>query len=168
MSLNRVSYLESWEQNPAAFRRQPRPEDSEDEDGYHDLPETSLSSSFQSNISRRSFRQRLNFNPYAGPGWSEVSGEETDRHPLLRAASPRRSRADEVETEQPPESHVALKAQDYESLETTGAFEVERTKRICGLPLQPPAAGFLQPEAVLTFVKCRCVSQSYIAFSLRG
>ncbi|PWY78085.1 MFS transporter Fmp42 [Aspergillus sclerotioniger CBS 115572] len=130
MSLNRVSYLESWEQNPAAFRRQPRPEDSEDEDGYHDLPETSLSSSFQSTISRRSFRQRLNFNPYAGPGWSEVSGDEADRHTLLRAASPRRSRADEVETEQPPENHVALKTQDYESLETTGAFEVERTKRI--------------------------------------
>ncbi|PYH91103.1 MFS general substrate transporter [Aspergillus ellipticus CBS 707.79] len=127
MSLNRVSYLESWEQNPAAFRRQQPPEDSDDDEAYHDLPETSLASSFQSN---HSFRQRLNFNPYAGPGWSQASSDEPDRHSLLRAASPKRPQVGAVEPEPPQEEHITLKTQAYEGPETTGAFEVGHTKRI--------------------------------------
>ncbi|PWY77065.1 MFS transporter Fmp42 [Aspergillus heteromorphus CBS 117.55] len=131
MSLNRVSYLESWEQNPAAFRRQQRPEDSDGEDSYHDLPETSLASSFQSNLSHHSFRQRLNFNPYAGPGWSQTLADDPDRHPLLRDASPRRTQADlGTDGEPPQEEHVTLKVQAYDGPETTGAFEVGHTKRI--------------------------------------
>ncbi|KAJ9491836.1 hypothetical protein VN97_g1381 [Penicillium thymicola] len=64
MSLNRISFLEGWERNPAAFLSHPESEDS-DPDSYQDLPEGSISSSFLSTYSR------LNFNPYAGPGWNE-------------------------------------------------------------------------------------------------
>ncbi|PYH64120.1 putative MFS transporter Fmp42 [Aspergillus vadensis CBS 113365] len=129
MSLNRISFLESWEQNPAAFRRQPRPEDSDDEDRYHDLPEPSLSSSFQSNISSRPpFRDRLNFNPYAGPGWNETFVDEPDRP--YRGLSPRRLRADEAEPLEQPEEDNTLRPQQPAGLETTGAFEVSRWKRI--------------------------------------
>ncbi|KAJ5927603.1 hypothetical protein N7516_009376 [Penicillium verrucosum] len=64
MSLNRISFLEGWERNPAAFFSHPESEDSEP-DSYQDLPEGSISSSFPSTYSR------LNFNPYAGPGWNE-------------------------------------------------------------------------------------------------
>lgn len=136
MSLNRISFLESWEQNPAAFRRQPRPEDSDDEDRYHDLPEPSLSSSFQSNISSRPpFRDRLNFNPYAGPGWNETFVDEPDRP--YRGASPRRLRADEAEPLEQSQEDDTLRPQQPAGLETTGAFEVSRSKRICKLFISP-------------------------------
>ncbi|KAJ5355642.1 Major facilitator superfamily domain general substrate transporter [Penicillium concentricum] len=71
MSLNRISFLEGWERNPAAFLGHPESEDS-DPDSYQDLPEGSVSSSFPSTYSR------LNFNPYAGPGWNESPEDPHD------------------------------------------------------------------------------------------
>ncbi|KAJ5484608.1 Major facilitator superfamily domain general substrate transporter [Penicillium expansum] len=71
MSLNRISFLEGWERNPAAFLSHPESEDSEP-DSYQDLPEGSVSSSFPSTYSR------LNFNPYAGPGWNESPEDPHD------------------------------------------------------------------------------------------
>ncbi|KAJ5496228.1 hypothetical protein N7463_008215 [Penicillium fimorum] len=71
MSLNRISFLEGWERNPAAFLSHPESEDS-DPDSYQDLPEGSVSSSFPSTYSR------LNFNPYAGPGWNESPEDPHD------------------------------------------------------------------------------------------
>ncbi|PYH43612.1 putative MFS transporter Fmp42 [Aspergillus saccharolyticus JOP 1030-1] len=133
MSLNRVSYLESWEQNPAAFRRQPHQDDSEDEESYHDLPEPSLSSSFQSNISRHSFRHRLNFNPYAGPAWGQATVDEdtSERNPPLQVASPKIGTLNEADREDPVPAPLAPKLQEWTGgRETTGAFEVSRAKRI--------------------------------------
>ncbi|KAJ5782060.1 Major facilitator superfamily domain general substrate transporter [Penicillium paradoxum] len=70
MSLNRISFLEGWERSPATFLN--RADDSEDSDldSYQDLPEGSVASSFPSMYSR------LNFNPYAGPGWNEIPDED--------------------------------------------------------------------------------------------
>ncbi|KAJ5225010.1 hypothetical protein N7468_006235 [Penicillium chermesinum] len=88
MSLPRISFLEGWERNPAALLRRGEASDTES-DTYQDLPETaSLSSSFPSTYSR------LNFNPYAGPGWNETTDEHDDRShgSLGRALSPRRGR----------------------------------------------------------------------------
>ncbi|RAK77084.1 putative MFS transporter Fmp42 [Aspergillus fijiensis CBS 313.89] len=133
MSLNRVSYLESWEQNPAAFRRQPYQDDSDDEESYHDLPEPSLSSSFQSNISRHSFRHRLNFNPYAGPAWGQATVDEatSEQNPPLQVASPKISTLNEVDREGATPEQSAPKLQEWiGGRETTGAFEVNHVKRI--------------------------------------
>ncbi|PYH86876.1 MFS general substrate transporter [Aspergillus uvarum CBS 121591] len=133
MSLNRVSYLESWEQNPAAFRRQPYQDDSEDEESYHDLPEPSLSSSFQSNISRHSFRHRLNFNPYAGPAWGQATVDEatSEQNPPLQAASTKISTLNEVDREGATPEQSLPKLQEWTGgRETTGAFEVNHVKRI--------------------------------------
>ncbi|PYI20112.1 hypothetical protein BO86DRAFT_207070 [Aspergillus japonicus CBS 114.51] len=133
MSLNRVSYLESWEQNPAAFRRQPYQDDSEDEESYHDLPEPSLSSSFQSNISRHSYRHRLNFNPYAGPAWGQATVDEatSEQNPPLQAASPKISTLNEVDREGATPEQSVPKLQEWTGgRETTGAFEVNHVKRI--------------------------------------
>ncbi|KAL2004157.1 hypothetical protein VTN02DRAFT_6254 [Thermoascus thermophilus] len=89
MSLNRVSYLESWEQRAAPLlRRLEYSTDSDtEEDVSNDLPE-SLSSSYQSGFSQYS-RSRLNFNPYAGPGWgySSQADTENERQSLLGAGS---------------------------------------------------------------------------------
>ncbi|RAL11919.1 putative MFS transporter Fmp42 [Aspergillus homomorphus CBS 101889] len=133
MSLNRVSYLESWEQNPAAFRHQPYQGDSEDEESYHDLPEPSLSSSFRSNISRHSFRHRLNFNPYAGPAWGQATVDEptSEQNPPLQAASPKITTLNAVNREESAPEQLAPKVQEWPGgRETTGAFEVSHTKRI--------------------------------------
>ncbi|KAJ6151740.1 hypothetical protein N7470_006868 [Penicillium chermesinum] len=83
MSLPRISFLEGWERNPAALLRRGEASDTES-DTYQDLPETaSLSSSFPSTYSR------LNFNPYAGPGWNETTDEHDDRsHGSLGRALP--------------------------------------------------------------------------------
>ncbi|KAF7592131.1 hypothetical protein BBP40_000679 [Aspergillus hancockii] len=136
MSLPRVSYLESWEHNPASIRRQDQASvvGSDDDAAYQDLPEETLSSSFPSAFSFPVSRQRLNFNPYAGPGWNEASIDDgvDERSPLPRI-SPQTSRAGrlgEVEGEDRVTQNGVVKPQETSPLETTGAFEVGRTKRI--------------------------------------
>ncbi|PKY00526.1 MFS general substrate transporter [Aspergillus campestris IBT 28561] len=133
MSLPRVSYLESWVQNPTSFFQRQRDEniesDSEDELGQ-DLPDDSLSSSFHSNFSYPvGLRHRVNFNPYAGPGWTEAVDDGTDdRQSLLGASTPRPVGVDGAvgqEGEQPLDLDVQEGV-----LETRGAFEVSRLKRI--------------------------------------
>ncbi|KAL5361322.1 major facilitator superfamily domain-containing protein [Aspergillus floccosus] len=137
MSLNRISYLESWIRNPAAFRRQ-HPHDvssslvdgSDDSDAYQDLPEESLSSSFQSTFSPPSVSHRLNFNPYAGPAWGQASVDDADDDRTSISSSttrpPRRNNVEEA-----PGRLFADKLREWTVLETTGAFEVSPVKRIC-------------------------------------
>ncbi|KAJ5929818.1 hypothetical protein N7454_006768 [Penicillium verhagenii] len=125
MSLNRVSFLEGWERNPA-FRR----EDASDteSDSYQDLPESpSLSSSFPSSYSR------LNFNPYAGPGWNETVDDQ-DRPSLLGSLglglSPTTTRETPRVDPLRPASPVVTPKEPTGWSETVGAFEVSATKRI--------------------------------------
>ena len=140
MSLNRISFLEGWERNPAAFLKGGRGEAQSDEesDTWHDLPDSSLSSSFPSTYSR------LNFNPYAGPGWNESAVD--DHHGEVRpsllgslglALSPtttRDSRVDSPENERSlPDAAGAAAIPPKEPAwltETTGAFEVSAAKRV--------------------------------------
>ncbi|KAK1145005.1 hypothetical protein N8T08_004720 [Aspergillus melleus] len=136
MSLNRISYLESWVQNPASFRRRaqeqsPGDESDDDELAYHDLPEPSLSSSFPSTYSHHSFRHRLNFNPYAGPGWNEPSVDEANADRISSRREPLNVPVPEQEIQpERAEPIPEAKPQDWNGLETTGAFEVGRTRRI--------------------------------------
>lgn len=144
MSLNRISFLEGWERNPAAFLRgREEPSDSESE-SYQDLPEPSLSSSFPSTYSR------LNFNPYAGPAWNESADDRYDRPSLFGSLglglSPTTTRDSRVDAEQgvtspgPARGTSSPAAATTEPLkqstwlsETKGAFEVRPTRRI-GMP----------------------------------
>lgn len=138
MSLNRISFLEGWERNPAAFLRGRLEEtgstaSDEESDVDQDLPE-SLSSSFPSTYSR------LNFNPYAGPAWSERGDDHDDRS--LRGVSPTtRDTSTRAERGWAP-GPVALpepkaKSRDWLS-ETTGAFEVSPARRV-GMPNPSPS-----------------------------
>ncbi|KAJ5621894.1 Major facilitator superfamily domain general substrate transporter [Penicillium herquei] len=139
MSLNRVSFLEGWERNPAAFLRgREDPPSDTDDDTFQDLPDTSsLSSSFPSTYSR------LNFNPYAGPGWNETVDDRDDRPSLLGSLglglSPTTTRETQVRVDPlRPASPAAVAGvagppKDREPASwsgTTGAFEVSPAKRI--------------------------------------
>lgn len=137
MSFNRISYLESWEHSPDAFRRQshpggqaassppPPPErDSDDgvdndEETYQDLPDASISSSFPSTLNYQPCTHRLSFNPIAGPGWNESTVEET---PSARGYRP------DISEHGPRE--LALEGPELPLPVTKGAFEVERRERI--------------------------------------
>ncbi|KAJ5951666.1 Major facilitator superfamily domain general substrate transporter [Penicillium vulpinum] len=138
MSLNRISFLEGWERNPAAFLN-PEAEDS-DPDSYQDLPEGSISSSFPSTYSR------LNFNPYAGPGWNEsLEDPHDDRSSFFGSSFLGLSPANTHE------GHAGLGSSPAQGLgsaertvheesgtvartppwtETTGAYEVSAARRI--------------------------------------
>lgn len=131
MSLPRISFLEGWERNLAFTRGQDSPSDSECETtSFQDLPETaSLSSSFPSTYSR------LNFNPYAGPGWSETAEDHEDRplSSLARVVSPTSTRDTRVEQRPASPALVSLAGPVREPLgwsETTSAFEVSPGRRI--------------------------------------
>ncbi|OJJ51728.1 hypothetical protein ASPZODRAFT_127852 [Penicilliopsis zonata CBS 506.65] len=132
MSLPRVSYLESWEHSPAAFwRRQSSITDSEPEDELHqELPETSLSSSFPSIYSHH----RLNFNPYAAPGWSRASVEDAndDRVSFFQSSSANvhKNNHTEIAPDELEPQYVAFKEPEGIAPLTTGAFEVSKAKRI--------------------------------------
>lgn len=134
MSLNRVSYLESWEQRAAPLlRRLEYSTDSDtEEDVSNDLPE-SLPSSYQSGFSQHS-RNRLNFNPYAGPGWSYSSHADTEnqRQSLLGAGSGGAGghSTDAQDGSDSDTTVTVVKDPHFTILETTGAFEVSRGKRI--------------------------------------
>lgn len=136
MSLNRISFLEGWERNPAAFLRGRAEEESgstgtdEESDLEQDLPE-SLSSSFPSTYSR------LNFNPYAGPAWNERGDDRDDRS--FTGLSPTTTRESRAERGWEPGpvtvSEPKAKSRDWLS-ETTGAFEVSPAQRV-GMPKVP-------------------------------
>ncbi|KAJ1708709.1 MFS transporter Fmp42 [Aspergillus flavus] len=133
MSLPRVSYLESWEHNPTSIHRQGQSSVPHSEDGaaYEELPEESLSSSFPSTFSFPVTRQRLNFNPYAGPGWNEASVEDAgDEHTSLMRVPSRTPRPGVIEGEDSVTQNGLVKQQEVSLPETTGAFEVGRAKRI--------------------------------------
>lgn len=124
MSLNRISFLEGWERNPT-FRRDDTSDD--ESDCYQDLPETSsLSSSFPSTYSR------INFNPYAGPGWNETVDDRDDRPSLLgsRGLSPTTTRETPRVDPLRPASPAVTHKDPAGWSETTGAFEVSPAKRI--------------------------------------
>lgn len=138
MSLNRISFLEGWERNPAAFLGHPESEDS-DPDSYQDLPEGSVSSSFPSTYSR------LNFNPYAGPGWNESPEDPHDDRssffgPSFLGLSPATTREERAgsgsaqglgstgRTEH--EDSGTTVARTPPCADTTGAYEVSAARRI--------------------------------------
>ncbi|CAI7596604.1 unnamed protein product [Penicillium glandicola] len=137
MSLNRISFLEGWERNPAAFLNHPESEDS-DSDSYQDLPEGSVSSSFPSTYSR------LNFNPYAGPGWNESSEDPHDDRssffgPSFLGLSPTPTREGRAgsgsvqglgSVERTVHDDSRIGAQKAPWADTTGAYEVSAAKRI--------------------------------------
>lgn len=152
MSLPRVSYLESWEPSPASLRRpqdrdqSPGHESDGDNDSYQDLPDSSLSSSFPSAADIPSLRHRLNFNPYAGPGWTQavVDGGDDDRNPLSRVPSlaSKQGKANHATVAEQQGAQQAELGQDaWAPLETTGAFEVDTLKRVC--KLKPCHSSFL-------------------------
>lgn len=156
MSLNRISFLEAWEHS-----RYPRGrpaddlESDEEPDVYQDLPESPLSSSFPSTYSR------LNFNPYAGPGWTESvvdDDDQNERPSTFLGLSPTTTRESPVQANVPghvdpgrnyslvPESdydstdhgqaQVVIKEPQWAVDETMGAFEVSPAKRIGMCALQ--------------------------------
>ncbi|GFF81024.1 protein FMP42 [Aspergillus lentulus] len=136
MSLNRVSYLESWGQTRPVSHQQPHQGqedgDSDSVDGRNvDLPEGSIASSFQS-----TYTYRLNFNPYAGPGWTqppdEVAPEDLASGPQSPTIKTQPKLPDESDRGgyDPQGSSLKLPDEDY-PLETTGAFKVSSTRRIC-------------------------------------
>jgi hypothetical protein len=124
MSLNRISFLDGWERTAALLH--PESGADSDTDEYQDLPEGSVASSFPSTYSR------LNFNPYAGPGWNENPDDLHDDRssflgPLFLGLSPtatREGRADSPVFERPVLEVDAPWAQ------TTGAYEVSAVRRI--------------------------------------
>ena len=136
MSLNRISFLEGWERNPAALLSHPESEDS-DPDSYQDLPEGSMSSSFPSTYSR------LNFNPYAGPGWNESPEDpHEDRSsffgPSFLGLSPTPSEGRAGPSPVQGLGSPERTAQNLETTvartppwaDTTGAYEVSAARRI--------------------------------------
>jgi hypothetical protein len=133
--------LEAWEPSPASLRRpqdrdqSPGHESDGDNDSYQDLPDSSLSSSFPSATDIPSLRHRLNFNPYAGPGWTQAvaDGGDDDRITLSRVSSltskhGQAKRA--VVAEQQAIQQAESDQNTWGPLETIGAFEVGTTKRI--------------------------------------
>jgi hypothetical protein len=139
MSLNRVSYLEAWGQTRPSSRQQQQPGqedgDSDSVDGRNgDLPDESISSSFQSTYS-----YRLNFNPYAGPGWTQPpdEGAHDELTPGLETPTVRPQPKPLDESDHGgygPQGSSKLPDEDY-PLQTTGAFEVSSTRRICMKPV---------------------------------
>jgi hypothetical protein len=99
-----------------------------------DIPEGSIASSFQS-----TYTYRLNFNPYAGPGWTqppdEVAPEDLASGPEIPTIKTQPKLLDESDhgRYEPQGSSLKLPDEDY-PLQTTGAFEVSSTRRICMKP----------------------------------
>ncbi|CAP96221.1 hypothetical protein EN45_075620 [Penicillium chrysogenum] len=137
MSLNRISFLEGWERNAVAFLSHPESDDS-DPDAYQDLPEGSVASSFPSTYSR------LNFNPYAGPGWNESPEDlQDDRSsffgPSFLGLSPTttRERVGSVSAQGPGSVERTVHEVSGTTVprkqpwaDTTGAYEVSAARRV--------------------------------------
>lgn len=151
MSLNRFSYLESWEQHPPPFLRQGTggiPEDAPDStsDGRlspgppESFTQPFLSSSVPSRSIPRTIRHKLSFNPVSGPGWGEPSStfdtEEERRSPIpwnqqyvgSAEAAPEPAVEEEDIVYAPPD--IVFKDPQWGVAETTGAYEVSKIKRI--------------------------------------
>jgi hypothetical protein len=154
MSLNRFSYLESWEQHPPPFLRQSGgaaaegAQDSTVSDEHGRLspgpPESytqpTLSSSLPSKSLPRTVRHKLSFNPVSGRGWGEPSSRfetEEERRSFIHwnqqyGESPHASPEPPVEEEEivyaPPE--IVFKDPIWGAVETTGAYEVSKIRRI--------------------------------------
>ncbi|KAJ9271082.1 hypothetical protein DTO212C5_2740 [Paecilomyces variotii] len=135
MSLHRVSYLESWQHSPPAFlrRRGSNASSHDEENDTQYLPE-STASSFPSSIGQYSIRNRLNFNPYSGPSWAESTHGDADdeRESLIgnEAAETRDSPDVSRETGISEHDDPPRDAAQWDILDTTGAFEVHKGKRI--------------------------------------
>lgn len=123
MSLNPVSYLQTWEHNLAAARHRyqslyAESESDVQDETYHDLPESlSSSASFLSRFSQNSFGHRLNIYPYTGDDVTHVRSNEISPVRGIDSAD--------------------IKAGDEEERtlsKTRGAYEVSCRKRI-GMPL---------------------------------
>lgn len=131
MSLNRISFLEGWERTPAFLQRDWASVHSDEEtDSYVPLsePASPLSSSFPLTYSR------LNFNPYAGPGWDKTAEQHDDR---LSPTTTRDSRVDTAQavTEAATGNGVAVLPEGPSRWsDTRGAFEVSPVKRVGTLP----------------------------------
>lgn len=134
MSLPRISFLEGWERTPAAAFLRGRGDEAQSDtesDTYQDLPDdASIASSFPSTYSR------LNFNSYAGPGWSEsVVDDRDDRPSLLGPLGVFPTMAQETSAgERGLESPTPLVAVRHKEplwlSDTRGAFEVSPARRI--------------------------------------
>lgn len=121
MSLNRVSFLEGLEHDPTAIQTRP----DSDSDGYEDLPSGSVASSFPSTCSR------LNFNPYAGPGWNEhpddpLSHRASFLGPSFLSLSPTTTRDGPGDS---PEPGIPCLV-DESQMDTTNTYEVNALRRI--------------------------------------
>lgn len=131
MSLPRASYLESWEYGPLSQQRQrslsTTERDCEDstDNANQELPESLVSSSFPSTYSQR---QRLSFNPYSGPGWTQgsFSGEDDGQH--LAAGRDTEDAISPTRVSDLP--HMPLKQPKHDAPLTQGAFEVPVQQRI--------------------------------------
>lgn len=140
MSLNRVSYLESWEQHPPPFIRQrstaSAASDDEESRNIRESTEAAfLSSSFPSSSHHRTVRHKLSFNPYAGRGWAHSSAAEPDeeRRSLLRSDHGDANGSDHPAPEREGEealTEFVFKDPNWNLAETRGAYEVSKGKRI--------------------------------------
>lgn len=140
MSLNRVSYLESWEQHPPPFIRQRSTASaaSADEESRHVHESTEaalLSSSFPSSSHHRAVRHKLSFNPYAGRGWGHSSAQEADeeRRSLLRSDHGDADGSDNPAQRRDGEellTEFVFEDPNWNLAETRGAYEVSKGKRI--------------------------------------
>lgn len=119
MSLSRIPYLEWWEGNSGASREDvDRVSVTEsDEEAYLDLPDDSMASSFSSSLSYVSRRRPTK--PVAGSGWGESIEDEAEVGPPNSGTREQTG----MESEDLPLDEPGLP-------KTTGAFEVDRHKRI--------------------------------------
>ena len=134
--------MESWENNPALVRRHQDRDQSpgravhrdDDEESYHDIPDSSVASSFPSTTDLPSSRHRLNFNPYGGLGWTQAVGAEDDTNVLSKASSivSRQGQADRTAEAGRVRQSGDSQLETWGPLETTGAFEVSKAKRVGG------------------------------------
>jgi hypothetical protein len=129
MSLNRISFLDGWERTPA-FQNRPDSGADSDTDDCQDLPDGSVASSFPSTYSR------LNFNPYAGPGWNESPDDPHDDRssflgPSFLGLSPTTTREERADAQGPERPVLEV---DAPWSHTTGAYEVSAVRRIGGCP----------------------------------
>lgn len=141
MSLPRISYLETWEQNPASFRRHQDREqspareahDDENRGSHDDLFDDSMTSSSSSVNHLPSVRHRLNFNPYGGLGWTQAARDAADdeSNPLSRVSS-KQGPGQTTDAARDAQS-IGSDPDSGAPLETTGAFEVGGIKRLGGL-----------------------------------
>lgn len=119
MSLERVSFLEGLEHDSTAIQPD------SDSDGYEDLPSESVASSFPSTCSR------LNFNPYAGPGWNEHPDDPLSRRasllgPSFLSLSPTATQDGPGDSPGPGRPVLV----DEPQMHTTNAYEVNALRRI--------------------------------------